>query len=154
MEFDLDSFLHSYRPREKLDFAPYLELKKMEDYTILNKNSKKELIKLIPRYTYVKYIREEDAFSDEEYKNHVHCGGIFLAGGRFYNGKFKEMKDVNKWTHLLLKRQAHSIGKESTAKGYGMKSVYDHEIHIFKIIIRSNYIFYKYTKKLRENEDI
>lgn len=152
MEFDLDEFLRNHQPA-KIDFSEYFKLKKLKGYKLLEKNSEEGLKKLDGGYTYVKYIREGDAFGDGEYKDHVHCGGVFVAGGRYYNGVFKKMPRVKKWTHILIKRQPYSSGKEVTKKGYGMKSTYDYDIHIYTIKLGNNYIFYKYSKKLKEKEE-
>jgi hypothetical protein len=141
MEFDLEKFLRNHKPA-KVDFSPYLKLEKLKGYRLLKWN---QLDKLKNSVTYVKYMKESQAFSDKEYKTHVHCGGFFIAGGTYIDGKFKRMKHLKDWTHLLLKRQPLPVGKELTDKGFGFKNVYEYEIHVFTTRIGGNYIFYKYS---------
>ncbi len=71
------------RVQKKINLDPYLCLNKLKFFNELKNNSS-----LVSGATYIKYIDVNDAFKNDKYKQHVHCGGIFLNGGVFKNGKF------------------------------------------------------------------
>lgn len=127
MDFDLENFLRNYKPA-KLDFKPYLKLKKLRNFKLMGK---KDIGVLEPGQTYIKYINVGDAFENKEYKTHVHCGGFLVNGGTYANGKFIESDERGEWTHLLLKRIPH--------KSSGNK----YKVHVFTIKINDKHIFYK-----------
>jgi len=129
MEFDLETFLRNHKS-VKLDFAPYLKLKKLKGYKLLNRQ---DIEKLNKGDLYIKYIKESDAFMDEKYKTHVRCGGFLLKGGIYQDGKFKGTKNAKRWTHLMLNRIPHT--KQNKEKQY--------KSHKFVIKISGNYIFYR-----------
>ena len=139
MDFDLDKFLKNYKEPKKLDFSLYLKLDKLKGYEKLI-NNVDDLETFRMGHTYVKYIKDSDAFSNEEYKTHVHCGGIFLSGGTYCDGEYVKLINCRQWTHISLKRQPHSANKGSSKKGLKTK----HEAHIFKIRLGGNYVFYKH----------
>lgn len=132
MEFNLDTFLKNYKASPKLDFTPYLKLKKLKGYILLNR---KEIDNLDIDRTYIKYIKESDAFVNEEYKSHVHTGGFLLKGGTYIGKRFEGIDNRKHWTHLLLKRIPHV--EQNKDKKY--------EIRTFVIKISGNHIFYKHT---------
>jgi hypothetical protein len=169
MDFDLKTFLKNYQPVSKLDMKPYLKVKKLKGYDmlkmdVLNKqlntlNKLKgyealkldELNKLIETCTYVRYVKEGDAFSDDDLESHVKGGGFFVTGGMYIEGKFEKSDDRCLWTHILLKRQGVPIGKVLTEKGFGEKVVYEYDTKVFTLKLNSNHIFYKYFDPKRRD---
>jgi len=143
MDFDLDTFLKNHKPAT-LDFTPYLKLKKLQGYERLDMKNMDNLGMLRKWRTYVKYIRDGDAFSDKKYKTHVKCGGIFVTGGVYRKKKFTKTSDHTEWTHIVLKRQPYPVGKEPTELGFGMKNVYDYDPHVFVVKLKNKYVFYKH----------
>lgn len=127
MDFDLETFLKKYKPAV-LDFTPYLKLKKLRGYRLMGKN---EIGLLEPDQTYIKYINVSDAFQDDEYKTHVHCGGFLVNGGTYENGKFIVLEERDNWTHILLKRIPFGNSRDK------------YKNHVFTIKIKDNHIFYK-----------
>ena len=130
--------LQTYKPKI-VDLTLYLKLDKLKGYNYIG-----DFSVLIAGETYVKYILTNDAFSNKEYKKHVHCGGVFLLGGTFVNGHFNRLEHLDEWTHIMLKRTPYPVGLKLTKKGYGYENVYDYDIHNFTLKINSYYFFYKY----------
>ena len=139
----LDIFLKNYQPKV-IDFTPYLKLDKLKGYKYMND---KDRCALIPTETYVKYILTGDAFINNKLKDHIHPGGLMLAGGTYVNKYFEKLDDPYKWTHLMLKRIPFPVGIMRTKKGYGYQNVYDYDAHVFYVKIHNYYIFYKYVKR-------
>lgn len=133
----VDNFLKNYQPK-KVDLTPYMKLDKLNGYKFMD-----NIFELRPRKTYIKYIKENNAFKDKDFRSHIK-GGILIAGGTYINGIFKKLDDNSKWTHLLLEFAPFPIGFTRTDKGFGSKKIYDYDRHTFSIKINNYYIFYKY----------
>jgi hypothetical protein len=134
MDFDLKTFLKNYKSVPKIDLKPYLKLDILEEFEVLNK---KQLDILFVPNTYVRYVCEGDAFSDDDLESHVKCGGFFLAGGRYYGGKFEEMDNVCHWTHIqLVQELIPTISDDVKALGK----------RIFTIKLEEKHIFYRQCK--------
>ena len=101
MSFHLDTFLANYVPKTlKSWLDPYMKTGRLDDYELY---TKKNINKLCPNKTYIKYIKINQAHSNKNYSSHIKCGGILLAGGYIIDRKFKKSNDKKSWTHLLLK---------------------------------------------------
>lgn len=136
---DVKELLKNYKSK-KIDFTPYFKSEKLKLYHLLENNNK-----LLPGETYIKYINVGDAFTNKKYKDHVHTGGILLAGGIFLNGKFKKYEnndeiEPNNWTHLLVRSVPFPTLEED-------REVHEYEAHTYHLKINSCYIFYKYFKR-------
>lgn len=134
-------FLKSYKVK-KIDFTPYLELDKLKQYIAMDKD-KNDLRMLIPFHTYIKYIKDQDAFQNENYKSHVHTGGIFVSGGFYESGKFIKSRQTKEWTHIVIKKVSFPTGQVKDANNK-IKNVYDNESHIYKLTLKDYYLFYKH----------
>ena len=134
-DFDLEKFLKNYKSK-KLDFGPYLRCKKLKNYHQL-KNSDRD--KLIPGKTYVKYVKIGDAFKDNNYNDHIKCGGILIFGGIYVRDKFRETDDYDKWTHLMIKFDpSPKINNDNKIE----RSLDDPLIFVIKLT--NCYVFYKF----------
>lgn len=129
MDFDLNKFLKKYKPKT-IDITPYLRFSVLKDYNIMNDNKK-----LIPTETYIKYIKEGNAYENKKYSSKaIEDGGLLIAGGIFVEGKFVENNDRDSWTHLKL--------DSNVSKKTGEKQ----KFYYYYIKIMTHYIFYKYVK--------
>lgn len=124
-DFNLEKFLKNYKPA-KLDFGPYLKCEKLKGYEKM-----KDLSDIVPTKTYIKHIKTSDAFQDKKYNDHIHYGGLVLAGGIYVDGKFE--KTESKWTHFQMKVK---IPLEDGS--------FESKVYVIKII--NYYIFFKYSK--------
>jgi hypothetical protein len=131
IDFNLKEFLKNYKPKKiENDLLPYIKCNKLKSYILLTHQTKQAVI---PQNTYIKYIKINDAFKDNNYADHIKCGGILLAGGKINKGKFSAIKDNMKWTHLMLKLQSSDKDFEENNIGE----------YIFIIKIIDYYIFYR-----------
>ncbi|MEM3062367.1 MAG: hypothetical protein QW303_02305 [Nitrososphaerota archaeon] len=106
-KFDLKKFLKTYKPKKLEKFLfPYLRSERLRNYRLLGYGDRGNLV---PRKTYIKYVKLMDAFQDKNYDSHIRAGGILLAGGTYLDGQFKKLDDKKKWTHLLLKLNLFDI---------------------------------------------
>jgi hypothetical protein len=139
MTFDLNNFLKNYQPK-KINLESYLKCSKLKKYQVLNK---KNIFNLVPFRTYIKFIKSEDLFKDENLKDHIRAGGILLAGGT-YNEKFIRTKNPKNWTHLLLRYEP----KPDLIDGIEIKK----EPRIYYIRINKYHIFFRnYSRNLRDD---
>lgn len=131
-----------------INYSHYLQLDKLKNYKFLNKDNSK----LIPGKTYIKYINICDINKNKNYKDHVHSGGVFLAGGIFFNGSFTKYKNnsdqkteinPNKWSHLLVKKIPYPQDSELNNE---LDNIPEYSSHVFYIKISNFSIFYRYIK--------
>ena len=146
------------RSGKEIDLKPYMALEKMRGYKLLYRNNKSVLIEF---NTYIKYIRREDAFKDNDLKMHIR-GGMFLGGGVMIDGHFEKNDEPKKWTHLMLlfnpapsditvtDATANKIKPIVNSKGIIEVDVnaddVQYEAHMFYIKLSNYYIFYKYMR--------
>lgn len=127
-DFDLDTFLQSYRPKSlQKSLMPYTKNPKLRGYTLLTKDA---FSSLTPGKDYIKYIPFREAFSDEEYGEHIRSAGIFLYGGFFVYRKFIESSNTSEWTHIMM-TFSEETDENTRVKRY------------MKLRLERNYIFYK-----------
>lgn len=123
-DFSLDKFLKSYRPKDQVnDVKDYLRCGKLDGYRLWKRRHGIQVFE--PGSIYIKYVRHQDAFMDENFGSHIK-GGMLAGGGTYMNGRFCNLPDKDYWTHLMLMFRKRD-GQE----------VY------FNISLRTNYIFYK-----------
>jgi hypothetical protein len=138
MEFDINQFLKSYRPKNLTTYlVPYLKCVALKGYHLLEHYNAD---KLIPRRTYVKYIKIDEAFKDGFYDNHIRPGGILIGGGHIINGMFNKTHNNKLWTHLMLKYDPEPLIDET---GKIIRERFD-KPKIFLIKMSKYYIFYKH----------
>lgn len=125
-------FRKTYKPKT-LDLTPYLRSSRLRGYRLMIDRTK-----LVPLKTYVKYIRQSDAFEGINWNSHIKAGGILLKGGHYQDEKFRQLDDPNMWTHLLLKFDPSPMEDD---EGNMMERLDGPKI--FTIKIDNYYIFYK-----------
>ena len=65
--------------------------------------SKNDLQNFTAYDTRIKYIRQGYEFENNQcQEDQIEDGGVLMAGGTYVNGKFTELDDKSKWTHLKL----------------------------------------------------
>lgn len=134
MKFDLDEVLRDRKPRSlEEDVKVYLDLPCLKHYKVLDK---KNIEKLVPGKTYIKYVRFEKVTSDEEYENHVSAGGFLVKGGRRAH-EFQQLDDKKQWTHILLRQHGIFEGEE-------------YQDRIFTINLATVYVFFYVFSDKRE----
>lgn len=133
-EFDLQEFLRNYKPKV-LDFKPYLKCQRLKGYKMVQK----DLSVMRPHKTYVKFINMHDIYKNNKYDEHIHTGGILLAGGFFQRGSFQKSDDHELWTHLMLIYDP-SVTKNKNGQ---IKRQRFSDPYVFIIRVSDKYIFYK-----------
>lgn len=135
-EFNLNSFLKSYKPKSlEKSLQRYLKCEKLKDYVLLDKKNM-HLLKI--SNTYIKYVNIDDNH-DKNYEDHIKSGGMLIACGYYYSGKFINTVNFQKWTHLILKFSPSPIDGEII------------ESKTFVISLSKTYVFYKrYYNNQRE----
>lgn len=128
MEFDLDRFLITYKPKDLNQcLKKYLECEKLKGYTVLKHNNIDQLEK---GRMWIKYIPIDKSFHNKKYDTHIKSGGILLAGGDLERGIFKSEKNRANWKYLLL-RFEDAMGEEV----------------LINISLRKNYVFFRDVRK-------
>jgi hypothetical protein len=134
-DFDLNKFLKNHKPKKlEDDLQSYIECDKLKSYKLFKRNATSNLISGM---AYIKYIKINDAFVDDNFSSHIKSGGMFVNGGIFDEGKFKPIKNVSQWTHFMLKTVPFPTKNDDTDEELLLDS------HVFFITVSDYYIFYK-----------
>ena len=140
-DFDLNNFLQKKKKKKMPDIAPYLELKNLKGFKQITTDN---MNKLIPRETYVKYIKNSNLFMDDKLDTHVK-GGILVSGGTTYNKEsYEKLDNPYKWTHIVLTYTLSSTKTAKTDTRSGDKKIDEDKQIIFRIKINDCYLFYKH----------
>ena len=138
MSFDLNKFLENNKPKSVEKWlGPYMRTDKLDNYMYMKK--KKDIARLLPLKTYIKYIRIEDSCGNKKRKkSHIKCGGILISGGTFCNKKYVVLDDPKEWTHLTLKYDP-SVTVDPDGKVISDRVV----PYVYKIKLSKVHVFYK-----------
>lgn len=85
---------------------PYFKCQELKRYIFLGLGTD-NFPKLKYNLTHIRYVTRNDAhapLNGQDYRDHIHAGGIFLQGGIFIRGQFEPKEDPSEWTYFRLQR--------------------------------------------------